>query len=522
MLNRRELLIGSASAWAAAALPTLPTLLNLPLPAAGGRLLRPRFSAYPFSLGVASGDPRPDGVVLWTRLAPDPLRGGGMPGEPAEVEWVIAADEAMGRVVQRGREVAAPQLAHSVHVEVEGLQPERWYWYQFRAGGELSPVGRTRTTAAAGAANRRLRFGFCSCNHYEQGYYTAYRHMAEEELELVFHLGDYIYEYEGREDRVRMHTYREIDTIDDYRNRYALYKADPDFQAVHAAAPFVVTWDDHEVDNNYAGSISENDDPVEAFLRRRANAYQAYYEHMPLRRASMPRGDGMQLYRGLGYGQLAGFWVLDTRQYRTDQPCDDTSGPRCPAVFDEAATLMGAEQESWLFNGLDRSAARWNIVPQQIMVAPVNQRPADSDGRYSMDQWSGYDAARNRLVDFLGGRRPSNPVVLTGDIHSNWVNDLKADFADPSSATVGTELVVTSISSGGDGSDTNARTAEILAANPFVSFYNGQRGYVVCELSEEALRADYRVVEYVSQPDAPITTRASFLIEDDRPGAQRL
>jgi alkaline phosphatase D len=258
MLNRRELLIGSASAWA---------LATLPLPAAGGRLLRPRFAAYPFSLGVASGDPRPDGVVLWTRLAPDPLRGGGMPGEPAEVEWVIAADEAMGRVVQRGREVAAPQLAHSVHVEVEGLEPERWYWYRFRAGGELSPVGRTRTTAAAGAANRRLRFGFCSCNHYEQGYYTAYRHMAEEELELVFHLGDYIYEYEGREDRVRMHTYREIDTIDDYRNRYALYKADPDFQAVHAVAPFVVTWDDHEeealrADYRVVEYVSQPDAPI--------------------------------------------------------------------------------------------------------------------------------------------------------------------------------------------------------------------------------------------------------------------
>ena len=434
---------------------------------------------------------------------------------------MIAHDERMGQVAQRGTAVATPELGHSVHVEATGLDPDRWYWYQFRVGGESSAAGRTRTAPALGADNDRLRFGFCSCNHYEQGYFTAFRHMAEEDLDVVFHLGDYIYEYKGREDRVRMHTGTEIETLDDYRNRYALYKTDDDFQAIHAAAPFVVTWDDHEVDNNYAGDTSERDDPVEAFLRRRANAYQAYYEHMPLRRTSMPNGAEMRLYRNLSYGQLAGFFVLDTRQYRTNQPCDDESGPRCPAVFDEAATLMGAEQESWLFNELAGSDVGWNIIPQQVMVAQVDQRGGDEE-RYSMDQWSGYDAARNRLTDFLGATRPSNPVVLTGDIHSNWVNDIKADFDNPDSATIGTELVVTSISSSGDGADTRATTAGMLADNPFVKFYNGQRGYVTCELSGDELRADYRVVDYVSQPDSPISTRASFLVENGRPGAQRL
>ena len=401
MFNRRDLVIGSASAWAL-------STFRLPRPLATGRLAAPRFASYPFTLGIASGDPSPNGVVLWTRLAPDPLRGGGMPAAPIEVEWTIAENELMSRTVQRGTAIAAPELGHSVHVETQGLRPDRWYWYQFRSGSEYSAVGRTRTTPDVGAANDRFKFGFCSCNHYEQGYFTAYRHMAEEDLDVIFHLGDYIYEYAGRDDRVRMHTYDEIESLSDYRNRYALYKTDPDFQAIHAAAPFVVTWDDHEVDNNHAGEISENNDPVEAFLRRRAAAYQAYYEHMPLRRAQMPRGADMRLYRGFSYGQLASFFVLDTRQYRTDQPCGDESGPRCAAVFDEAATLMGPEQESWLFNGLDDSGARWNIIPQQVMLAPVDQLPGEEE-RYSMDQWSGYDAARNRLVDFLADRKPSNP-----------------------------------------------------------------------------------------------------------------
>jgi len=514
MINRRQLLVGSTAAWALAA-------VDIPRAVARGRLLRPRFASYPFTLGVASGEPTPDGVVLWTRLAPDPLRGGGMPDSAVEVEWVIADDELMSRNVRRGIEIAAPELGHSVHVEADGLEPDRWYFYQFRAGAEYSRVGRTRTAPALGAVNNRLRFAFCSCNHYEQGYFTAYRHMAEEDLDVVFHLGDYIYEYEGREDRVRMHTGSEIETLDDYRNRYALYKTDSDFQAIHAAVPFVVTPDDHEVDNNYAGDISESDDPVEAFLRRRANAYRAYYEHMPLRRTAMPSGADMRLYRNFSYGRLAGFFVLDTRQYRTDQPCGDESGPRCPAVFDEAATLMGAAQESWLFNGLRRSDVGWNIIPQQVMVAPVDHRGGD-DERYSMDQWSGYDAARHRLVDFFGATRPGNPIILTGDIHSNWVNDIKADFDDPESATVGTELVGTSISSGGDGSDRRDSTAEMLAENPFVKFFNGQRGYVTCELSPDELRADYRVVDYVTQPDSPISTRASFLVENGKPGARRL
>ena len=460
--------------------------------------------------------------MLWTRLALDPLRDGGMPPDDVEVIWEVARDERMADVVRRGAAVATAALGHSVHVEVEGLDPARWYWYRFRSGADESTIGRTRTLPAAGSPTDRLRFAFASCQNYEQGYYTAYRHMAEDDLDLVFHLGDYIYEYEGRDGRTRRHTGDEIELIDDYRNRYALYRSDPDLQAAHAAFPWVVTWDDHEVDNNYANDVSEEEGlPAELFLRRRAAAYQAYYEHMPLRRASLPNGSDLQLYRAFAWGDLAAFHVLDTRQHRTDQPCGDGRVPACDGVFDPAATLLGERQERWLMDGLDRSAARWNVMPQQVMMATVDRMPGDEEA-YGMDVWSGYEVVRRRLMEFLATRRPANPVVLTGDIHSNWVADLKVDYRDPDAPVVGTEFVGTSISSGGDGSDTRDGTAAMLAENPWVAFFNAQRGYVRCELTPGRCQADYQVLEYVTRRGSPIATRASFVVEDGRPGAQRL
>ena len=437
----------------------------------------PQFAGPPFSLGVASGDPSPDGVVLWTRLAPVPLEGGGMPDEAVEVEWTVARDERMTQVVETGTVVATPEFGHAVHVEVSGLDPHRWYWYRFRSGAEVSRVGRTRTLPAPGRPVTRLRMAFVSCQHYESGFFTAYRHMLEDDLDLVFHLGDYIYEYAGRDGRARKHTGDEIELLGDYRNRYALYRMDPDLQAAHARFPFVVTWDDHEVDNNYAAGVSEEEGlAAELFLRRRAEAYQAYFEHMPLRRSSMPAGPRMQLYRQFSYGDLASFFVLDTRQYRSDQPCGDRSGPSCPGVTAPDATLLGDLQEQWLTDGLDRSSSRWNVLPQQVMMARVDRTPG-GDERISMDQWSGYEAPRRRLMEVLATRRPSNPVVLTGDIHTNWVNDLKVDYADEASPVIGTEFVGTSITSGGDGTDVRDGTAGMIAGNPWVRFFNNQRGY---------------------------------------------
>jgi alkaline phosphatase D len=508
-LSRRALLVGGL------ALSGLPIVRGR----AAARMLQSA-GTTPFTLGVASGDPTDTGVVLWTRLAPDPLHGGGMAPEPVDVIWEIARDDRMSSPVRAGRATATPEWAHSVHVEVDGLEPDRWYWYRFRVGDAESAIGRTRTLPRAGAPVDRLRFGFCSCQHYEDGYFTAYRHMSEEPLDLVFHLGDYIYEGRGRPGRVREHLGAEILTIDDYRIRHAQYRLDADLQAAHAACPWVLTWDDHEVVNNYANDVARATDTRALFLLRRAAAYQAYYEHMPLRRASRPVGPSLQLYRQFAYGSLASFFVLDTRQYRTDQPCNDGNKVPCDGVRDPEATLLGREQSRWLFDGLDRSRERWHVVPQQVMMARVDQQ-AGEEARYSMDQWPGYEVERTRVLDFLRTRRPSNPVVLTGDIHSNWVNDLKVDHADAAAPIVATEFVVTSITSGGDGSDTSNRTASILAENPFVKFHNTQRGYVSCEVTPQAMRASYRVVDYVSRPGSPVRTRATFLVENGRPGAQR-
>ncbi len=481
---------------------------------------QPRFDTDPFTLGVASGDPAPDGVVLWTRLAPDPLRGGGLDPENIEVRWEVAEDEGMRRIVQKGSSTATPDLGHSVHVEVQRLDPGRWYWYRFHAGGATSPVGRTRTAPSAGAPVDRLRFAFASCQHYEDGYYTAYRHMANEDLDLVVHLGDYIYERGGDRDRIRMHTYGEIISLENYRNRYALYRADPDLQAAHQAFPWILTWDDHEVDNNYAADVPEDEQRRDAFLLRRAAAYQAYYEHMPLRRSSMPRGPDMQLYRQIAFGNLARLFVLDTRQYRSDQPCGDGLKMACPEMYNPAATLLGADQESWLFSSLDSSNAQWNVLAQQVLMARLDSAAGPELELY-MDNWNGYDVARQRVLDFLGTRKPSNPVVLTGDIHSHWVCDLKQDFNDAESATVGTEFAGTSISSEGDGRDAWRGAPTILAENPWVKYHIARRGYVSCEVTPDEWTAHYRIVPYVSQPDAPLETPARFVVENGRAGAER-
>ena len=452
----------------------------------------PRFSDYPFKLGVASGDPSPDGVVLWTRLAPDPLNG--------------------------------PELAHSVHVEVGGLQPSGEYFYRFRAGSELSPVGRTRTAPAFGASVGEMNFAFVSCQQYEHGYFTAYRHMSEEDLDLVVHLGDYIYEYGPNQyvapvGNVRTHVGPEIVSLSDYRRRHAQYRTDEDLQAAHAAFSWAVTWDDHEVENNYADEIPEGGQSVEAFILWRAAAYQAYYEHMPLRRTSVPSGPDMRLYRRLTFGNLAEFNVLDTRQYRDDQAAGDGTDPPNPGSLDPDRTLTGEAQEQWLLNGLTASGVTWNVLAQQVFFA---QRDFDTgDGRrFSMDAWDGYVGSRNRILNFILERDIRNPVVLTGDVHNNWACDLKANYDDPSSETLGVEFVGTSITSGGDGADTSPSQEAVVAENPHIKFFNGQRGHVRCRLTPEEWRADYRVLPFVKQPGAPVYTRASFVVEAGDPGLQ--
>ncbi|WP_199622012.1 alkaline phosphatase D family protein [Paenibacillus alkalitolerans] len=470
--------------------------------------------SYPFTLGVASGDPLPDSVVLWTRLAPEPLNGGGMPFYDVPVRWEIAADEGFSNVVKHGVEFARQQLGHSVHVEVDGLEPNSVYYYRFKVGADISPVGRTKTLPAFGSQVDKMSFAFASCQNWQQGYYTAYKHMAQEELDIVFHLGDYIYEG-GINPRVRAHNSDEIITLEDYRNRYALYKSDENLRAAHEAFPWVVTTDDHEVENNFAGLIPEKDQPIEPFIQRRAAAYQAYYEHMPLRSSSLPQGAYIQLYRRLSFGNLLDFHVLDTRQYRDDQANGDGRKPPSPESMDPNRTLMGAEQERWLLEGLGNSKSHWNVMAQQVFFAKRDFKGGTGE-EVSMDAWDGYPANRDRILNFIKEKGISNFVVLTGDVHNSWANEIKADFADPSSSSIGVEFVGTSISSGGDGSEANAVSETVMAENPHIKFHNNFRGYVRCTVTPEIWLADYRTVPYVSRPGAPIATRASFIVESGK------
>jgi alkaline phosphatase D len=520
VLTRRRFLGRSARMAALSAL-WADALMVDPRALAAPRQPSSRFPHSPFALGVASGDPLDDGVVIWTRLALDPLAvGGGLTPEAVRVVWEVAEDERFAKMVARGNVDAQPARAHAVHVEVNGLRPARPYWYRFRVGSWESPVGRTRTAPAAGAAVDRVRFAFASCQRWEHGYFTAYRHLATEDVDVVLHLGDYIYEYAPQADAVRPVTGGETMSLDDYRQRYALYRSDPDLQATHAAFPWVVTWDDHEVDNDYADLHAEDDAPRDGFVRRRAAAYQAYYEHMPLRAERRPRGPDMALYRGLPYGRLLDFAVLDTRQYRTAQPCGNRLGPLCDGARAAGATILGERQRRWLFDRLDDSPARWHVLAQQVMVAPLDVAPGATE-EYSMDKWAAYQPDLQALLGFFATRKPANPVVLTGDIHSNWACELRAKPNDPTSPVVGSEFAGTSITSGRDGSEITARNQAILPDNPHVKFHNGQRGYVRCTVTPERWTTDYRVVPFVSRPGASIETRASLVVEDGRPGIHR-
>jgi alkaline phosphatase D len=494
----------------------------LPLP----RLwAQPKFRRDPFTLGIASGYPQPEGVVLWTRLAPAPLDGGGMPQAAVEVGWEVAADEALRSIVRTGKEIATADWAHSVHVEVVGLDPARPYFYRFHAGGAVSPIGRTRTAPAAGAPVERLRFAFASCQQYEQGYYAAHRHIAGDDLDLVVHLGDYIYESSWGRDHVRSHGAHEPILLEEYRNRYALYKGDRDLQAAHAAHPWLVTWDDHEVDNDYAADRSQDLDPPALFLKRRAAAYRAYYEHMPLPLWARPRGAAMQLYSRWQFGTLAQFHVLDGRQHRSYQACpregrggsNVVAAEDCRERLNPERTLLGQKQERWLTDGLGASSARWNVIAQQTLMAQSDRRPGDGQ-EFWTDGWDGYPLARRRLLRAIEERRVRNPVVIGGDVHMSVVADLRTDFDDPRTPVVATEFVGTSISSQGH---PRRRVEAWLTDSPHIRYADPtRRGYTVAELSARRCLVHLRTLDDVKDPQSRIRTLKSFVVEADRPGAQ--
>ncbi|SFR09180.1 alkaline phosphatase D [Lentzea waywayandensis] len=480
--------------------------------------------ADPFTLGVASGDPTFDSVVLWTRLAPTPLAedgAGGMPSRAVEVKWEIALDERFRRVIRRGKTYARPEEGHSVHVDVRGLLPGREYFYRFAAEGHLSRTGRTRTALAPWALGSGLTMAFASCSQFEHGYFTAYRRLAEDQPDLVLHLGDYQYEYTkgayvAPGGNPRDHEGPETETLANYRQRHAQYKTDLDLQEAHAVAPWAVVWDDHEIDNNWADEVYEKPQiPQPNFLARRAAAFQAYYENMPIR--SKPSGIDLQLYRRLQWGGLANFHLLDTRQYRDDQACGDGL-KACPERLEPTRTITGAAQEKWLLDGLKRSHARWDVLGQQVFFSQLDFTPGVGETN-NMDAWDGYAANRDRVA--AGFCHTRNTVVLTGDVHAAWAADVKERWNDPTSRTVATELVSTSITSGGDGSETRPETPAILAENPHVKYFNNRRGYVRTKFTAREVRADFRGLDYVRTPGAPVTTKASFVIEDRSPGLHK-
>ncbi|HEY8069949.1 MAG TPA: alkaline phosphatase D family protein [Burkholderiales bacterium] len=489
------------------------------LPARAQLLANPRFASDPFKLGVASGYPRPDGMVLWTRLMAD-LGPASVP-----VRWEIGDDDGMRKIVAAGSAEADPQWAHSVHVEVNGLEPDRWYWYRFRAGDALSPVGRTRTAPLAQAAPARLRFAFASCQQYEQGWFTAYRHMAGEDLDLVAFLGDYIYESSWGRDHVRKHDAGEPYTLEEYRARYALYKADPDLQKAHHACPWIYTWDDHEVDNDYANDRPEDGMAREPFLARRAAAYRAYYEHQPLPDSMRPNGPDMRIYTKLRWGQLANFFVVDDRQYRAPQVCPTKPGgstvldpQQCRQIADVSRSMLGAGQEAWLDRAFAESKAGWNILVQQTLMAQLDRKVGEGQNFWT-DGWDGYPAARRKLLESMAATRLANPVVIGGDVHMHWVADLKPDFGDAKSAVVASEFCGTSITS--QGAPQNV-TDTLLPENPHMKFgRSDRRGYIRASLAGGRFNADLIGLETVKKPDARAEVLAHFVVEDGKPGPQR-
>ena len=501
------------------------TALSIPLES-GKALAQPMFRTYPFQLGVASGDPSPDGFVIWTRLAPEPFEiGYGMPMAPVAVDWEVADAANMRNVVAKGTTIAPPELGHSVHVEVAGLQPNRDYWYRFTAGKERSLVGRARTTPALGAALDRVRFAVSGCQHYESGYYTAYRRLAEDNPDFVFCYGDYIYEgrgnrvsngWNGPTENVRQHFGSEIYTLDDHRRRYAQYKMDTDLQAAHAAAPWFVVWDDHETDNNWIGELDQDGTDPKVFNLRRQAAVQAYYENMPLRASSFPTGTSLQIYRRAAYGQLLNLNLLDTRQFRTDQPCNDKQ-TWCDAINAPKAEVVGAAQEKWLMDGLTGGKATWNVLAQQVMMMDLDRDPGPGV-IVNPDSWAGYRIPRGRLLGKIRDAKVGNVVVLTGDEHQNFAGDLYVDGTKREAAPIASEFVITSISSGGDGNDQRDEFAKIQAANPLLKFNNNQRGYAICEATPKAFVTEFKVLDAVSRRDGKLSTRAKWALEAGKPG----
>jgi alkaline phosphatase D len=487
----------------------------------------------PFSLGVASGDPTPDGFVLWTRLLPEgtPLDGSVMKQEPYGVRYEVAADPEFRTIVRRGSEEAVWEESHTVHAEIAGLPSDRWYWYRFKWGRAISSVGRTRTAPPLGATVDRLRFAFTSCQNWGGGYYGALGKLAEEDVDLVVHLGDYIYEDVEPMNPVlarlaQLSGLGECLTLADYRTRYAFYKRDRNLQEAHRHLPWLSTWDDHEVANNYAGLVIDPEKPLVDAKLRRAAAYLAYWEHQPLSRSRKPVDENMSIFRRAHWGDLATFHVIDTRQYRDDQggppQCEqvdrDPLSRYCPTQLDPERRLLGDEQRTWLYDGLSKREAdtAWHVLANQVGFAPEDTRTGTQGRRFGFDSWDGYVMERQDLLNHLADQERTNLVVITGDKHVNSVRDVPPSYRSLAGAPVATEFIGTSISSGGQ-----RPTPDFVPEpfNPQIRWQDLHHGYVRVDLTDDVWRSDFRVIDTVASENVRVWTESSWEVVPDKPGA---
>jgi alkaline phosphatase D len=477
------------------------------------------FNQYPFGLGVASGSPSSDGFVLWTRLLGKNIDR----KTPVNLKWEVFEEDRQKTVVARGDAVAIPELAHSLHIEVSGLRPDRWYGYRFIAGEAVSPSGRTRTLPLPDTEVSRLRIAYASCQRWEDGYFSAYRHMLTESLDLVIFLGDYIYESGARKrPAARGHNLKPAVTLDDYRKRYALYKSDPDLQRMHAACPWLITWDDHEVENNYFGTQSTV--ASENFVEKRNAAYQAFFEHMPLRKSALIASlnspvstTAVQLFGRYDFGRLARFHLLDNRQYR-NASTRGSKALKADRSSGEPASMLGEVQERWLDDGFNKSPGdnhlRWNFVCQQTAFSPRNY--LYGMGKHAAhDIWDAYPLARQRLVDTISRHASSKTVFLGGDIHQNWVAHVHQSPYDARSPVVAVEFCGTSISSRSKADD--EKITNLLKDNPHSVFADAEnRGYGVVDIQEKKVTVTLRIVDDVTRQDSGVSTLRSFFVEEGR------
>ncbi|PLW71661.1 twin-arginine translocation signal domain-containing protein [Streptomyces sp. SCUT-3] len=496
--NRRDLLKAAAAAGALGAVWPLVGDLSPAQAVEAAGLLGAEYDPAPFTLGVASGDPTPTGFVLWTRLAPEPLAAEQALPEVVEVKWVVAEDRDLRRVVARGTAPASATLGHSVHVSVDGLRDGRQYWYAFSALGRRSRLGRTRT-APAGPVSR-VRFASANCQAFHGGYYAAHRGIAREDIDFVVHLGDYIYEG-GPVSGPRGNGTAVDFTLGDYRRRHALYKGDRSLREAHAAHPWFLTWDDHEVVDNYSGTGGGA-----PFMQRRAAAYQAWYENMPHRDDSETALPDPEIHRVRRWGDLLELTVLDLRSYRSAQNLPD-------------GTILGARQKDWLKRGVDRAPDSWHCWVNSIMLNQLRGRPG-GDFMFT-DQWDGFLAEREEVLTHVHRSGLEDLVVITGDWHSAFVGDVRTDFDEPSSPVVGTEFTAHSISSNAYSPAWNAANGPRMgAANPHLQYFEGNRyGYDLYEVTPERWTTSMRVVQDLQDPVSPVTTLTAFHVDRGKAGA---